>query len=311
MLSSRHQLGSDKECEDDSFLILDARADWRVSENPVFTPSGGPIASYASSRIRLPLTAEDDPSSPFPSAHASIAVGNFCLLGTEPREVGSFTHQEHAVLRNLAQRVSRELQLGYQERRQARAQGQADLISSLLQKAQGEREVTTSASSRRNTRVSQRSSAQLAVLREQLRRGAGPDGTESSSEHDFFDEAVVKMCQHSSVDGGMLLDLREFVRSSRELSVANEQAKRPMLKRARSGNGSSSGGGDERRSSTDFSTRLLHPIDVLSSCNISTGSAEEGFERLNQPGTLAMFNLALQRWQQVSQSCRIAIFELC
>lgn len=242
----------------------------------MFAQAGGPLSFYASSRVLLPLTDTPSPGAEIPS----LAIGNFCLLGTAPRPPGSFTEQDHAVLRNLAKRVSRELQLGYQERRRVRAQAQADFVSTLLQESQ----ISRPDLKRRE------SPGMHAVKRDQLSHGMSLLSTSTS---DSLATAIKGMCSLSSATSATVLDMRAFVKSSMETSAAVDP-RRPALRRTQSSLAAAqkSLGGME---GAGLASRLSN-ISLLSSSVPETNL--EG--RLNEKESLLGIERALQQWRSVS-----------
>ena len=252
----------------------------RHLRSPVFAQAGGPLSFYASSRVLLPLT--DTPSSPGAEA-PSLAIGNFCLLGTEPRKPGDFTDEDHAVLRNLAKRVSRELQLGYQERRRVRAQDQANFVSRLLQESQA-----------CQPELSRRESPGMhAVTRDQLSNGLSNVSTAMAAS---LASAIKGMCSLSSATNATIVDMRAFVKSSVE-SSATIDPRRPTLRRGRTSLLNTQDGN---------AVSWLSPVTVLGSSE-SQGNLEE---RLNKREILLGLERALKQWKLVSYQLIIAIHEL-
>lgn len=274
---------------EDTFLILDSRTDWRVRDNPVFAQAGGPLAFYASSRVLLPLVDNASPDLPSPT----LAVGNFCLMGKEPRAEGSFTDQDHAVLRNLAKRVSRELQLGYQERRRLRANDQADFISQLLQGSQ-------SSEANRSPRDDKASPGMAAVNRDQLSLGAS---VLSANTAETLARTIDRMCALSSASDATVFDMRAFVKSSVE-SATFVDPRRPALRRTCSGTTPAQRalGTTLGADGTAFSVQRLRPVTVLGT-SMSQAHLEE---RLSGQEALLAIERGLQQWRQVSELGNIA-----
>ncbi|ORY73259.1 hypothetical protein BCR35DRAFT_307281 [Leucosporidium creatinivorum] len=266
---------------EDTFLILDSATDWRVADNPVFSQRGGPLSFYASSRVLLPLS--DAPSADGAPA-PTLAVGNFCLLGRDSRAPGSFTEGDHSVLRNLASRVSRELQLGYEERRRLRAQEQALFVSQLLQEGQSSQVDI----SRRSMKESPGMSA---VNRDQLSLGMSLLSTNAA---DALVSAIDKMCRLSTATSATVLDMRSFVKSSNESSTMADP-RRPALRRTYSATMSTqrAQGTIQGADGTSFSVQRLRPISVLGSSGAESGLGE----RLNGHESLLSVERALQQWR--------------
>lgn len=210
-------------------------------------------------------------------------------MGKDPRAPGSFTEEDHSVLRNLAKRVSRELQLGYEERRRLRAQDQALFVSQLLQEGQGSQLDI----SRRSTKESPGMSA---VNRDQLSLGMSLLSTNAA---DSLVSAINKMCKLSTATSATVLDMRSFVKSSNESSTVADP-RRPALRRTYSATVSTqrAQGTVQGADGTAFSVQRLRPIGVL-----GTSRAESGLsERLNGQESLLSIERALQQWRLVSQS---------
>lgn len=203
-----------------------------------------------------------------------------CLLGAEPREEGSFTDEHKEVLKNLSKRISRELQLGHEERRRARGRQQADYISSLLQHSQPNRQ-------RRNS--NKKSPGMSAVVRDQLVSSGLPS--------EMFAGVAEQVTKYTDASAAMILDFRSLVKSIADVDNAaskrRDDPRRPALRRTASGQSTVQ---STPTSCSSSSTVFLRPVTVLGQSGHESGAQTT----LARPQSLDLLATALRQWQRVS-----------
>ncbi|GAA6000287.1 hypothetical protein JCM10207_007941 [Rhodosporidiobolus poonsookiae] len=114
---------------DGCFILPDAQADWRFAQSPYCLP-GGPIRFFASANVNLPTLTFD--SSVGRIVPAKVPIGSLCIVDPDAREPGSFTERDQQILKNLADTIAREFELGLERKRSAVAKAQTDYLGSLF-----------------------------------------------------------------------------------------------------------------------------------------------------------------------------------
>ncbi|GAA5977708.1 hypothetical protein JCM11641_001384 [Rhodosporidiobolus odoratus] len=115
------------------FIVPDADADWRFKANPYTVGNGGGLSFYAAANVALPVPEADRQQNA--NLPASLASGALCLIDSVPRSAEAFTPEDRAVLTDLAEMISREFQLGFEQRRREQETAQSDFVGSFLHQA--------------------------------------------------------------------------------------------------------------------------------------------------------------------------------
>ena len=114
------------------FIVGDADKDWRFNRNPYTVNNGGGLAFYAAANVCLPVPESTRAASDLP---ASLASGALCLVDPVPRAPSDFTEEDRQVLSDFAEMISREFQLGFEQRRREQEIKQSEFIDSFLRRA--------------------------------------------------------------------------------------------------------------------------------------------------------------------------------
>ncbi|BGP14362.1 hypothetical protein JCM10213_004489 [Rhodosporidiobolus nylandii] len=115
-----------KSAEDDCFILPSAREDWRFQNNPYCRP-GGPVNFFASANVNLPTLILNSCGKFVPN---KLPIGSLCLVDSEARAV-TMDDRDRTILKNLADLISREIQLGFERKRSAIAREQTAFLGSL------------------------------------------------------------------------------------------------------------------------------------------------------------------------------------
>lgn len=100
------------------FVVPNASADWRFANNPSVRENG-PLQFYASANINLPVSTDSNRDKDTPEL---LPVGSICVIDSRARTSEQFGSESRAMLRDFADLLARELQLGYErERREVEA----------------------------------------------------------------------------------------------------------------------------------------------------------------------------------------------
>ncbi|GAA5887446.1 hypothetical protein JCM6882_002533 [Rhodosporidiobolus microsporus] len=113
---------------DGCFVLPSARDDWRFAMNP-YVREGGPINFFASANVNLPTLALEN-GRVVPS---KLPIGSLCLVDPEARPIDSaMSEKDQKILKNLADLIAREFELGFERRRNAAAKAQTDYLGQLF-----------------------------------------------------------------------------------------------------------------------------------------------------------------------------------
>ncbi|KAM0753373.1 hypothetical protein T439DRAFT_379064 [Meredithblackwellia eburnea MCA 4105] len=108
------------------FIVPDASADWRFRENPYTPKHGGILSFYAGAQVHLPTVTKRK------NVPETLPVGSLCVIDSVPRAREAFTEEDETMLRDLADCVAREFQLGIEQTRRHVEIQQAEFLGSFL-----------------------------------------------------------------------------------------------------------------------------------------------------------------------------------
>ncbi|BGP24117.1 sensor histidine kinase/response regulator [Rhodotorula toruloides] len=113
------------------FIVPDADRDWRFKGNPYSVDQGGGLSFYAAANVHLPVSlARRERGLP-----PTLASGALCLIDPTPRAAETFSAEERQVLTDFAEMISREFQLGFEQRRREVEAEQTLFIGRFLREA--------------------------------------------------------------------------------------------------------------------------------------------------------------------------------
>lgn len=108
----------------DCFVVPNASEDWRFKNNPSVRDNG-PLQFYASANINLPAQGNEGTPSTLP-------VGSICVIDNRPRQAENFGAADRAILKDMADLIARELQLGYERTRRELEAKQTAFVGEFL-----------------------------------------------------------------------------------------------------------------------------------------------------------------------------------
>ncbi|GAA5926102.1 hypothetical protein JCM3775_005204 [Rhodotorula graminis] len=117
------------------FIVGDADQDWRFKKNPYTIGNGGGLAFYAAANVSLPVAPSSRKTVDGLTLPASLASGALCLIDPIPRAPSDFAPEDRVILGDFAEMISREFQLGFEQRRREQEAKQSEFIDSFLRKA--------------------------------------------------------------------------------------------------------------------------------------------------------------------------------
>ncbi|BGP31509.1 hypothetical protein JCM10296v2_003274 [Rhodotorula toruloides] len=113
------------------FIVPDADQDWRFKGNPYNVKNGGGLSFYAAANVHLPVSSpKRDKGLP-----PTLASGALCLIDPTPRAAETFSIEERQVLTDFAEMISREFQLGFEQRRREVEAEQTVFVGRFLREA--------------------------------------------------------------------------------------------------------------------------------------------------------------------------------
>ncbi|GAA6057133.1 hypothetical protein NBRC10513_004371 [Rhodotorula toruloides] len=113
------------------FIVPDADQDWRFKGNPYNVKNGGGLSFYAAANVHLPVSSPKREKGLPPT----LASGALCLIDPTPRAAETFSTEERQVLTDFAEIISREFQLGFEQRRREVEAEQTAFIGRFLREA--------------------------------------------------------------------------------------------------------------------------------------------------------------------------------
>jgi len=117
------------------FIVGDADKDWRFKSNPYTVGNGGGLAFYAAANVSLPVAPSSRTTADGLELPATLASGALCLVDPTPRAPSDFADEDRAILGDFAEMISREFQLGFEQRRREQEAKQSEFVDSFLRKA--------------------------------------------------------------------------------------------------------------------------------------------------------------------------------
>ncbi|GAA6039138.1 hypothetical protein JCM8097_005344 [Rhodosporidiobolus ruineniae] len=115
------------------FIVSDADQDWRFKANPYTVGNGGGLSFYAAANVNLPVP--ESVRRGAPDLPPTLASGALCLIDSIPRAPEAFTEEDREVLTDMAAMISREFQLGFEQRRREQEAAQSDFVGTFLHQA--------------------------------------------------------------------------------------------------------------------------------------------------------------------------------
>ncbi|BGP38475.1 hypothetical protein JCM10449v2_002409 [Rhodotorula kratochvilovae] len=110
------------------FILPSAKEDWRFANSPYVRPEGAPINFFASANVDLPtLVVERGKTVP-----SRLPIGSLCIVDPEPRGEDAVSESDQLILRNLADLIAREFELGFERKRNEAAKRQTDYLGNLF-----------------------------------------------------------------------------------------------------------------------------------------------------------------------------------
>lgn len=200
------------------FIVPDADQDWRFKGNPYNVKNGGGLSFYAAANVHLPVSSPKREKGLPPT----LASGALCLIDPTPRAAETFSTEERQVLTDFAEIISREFQLGFEQRRREVEAEQTAFIGRFLREAlvlpcQPESLLPSSHSAAlKGSRASRRS-------RPRPSASSGPvpppstttaDSTSESPAESLFAVAARQFRTLTHAGSSAILDLRSFRPSS-------------------------------------------------------------------------------------------------
>lgn len=216
------------------FIVPDAGEDWRFKGNPYSVKQGGGLAFYAAANVHLPVPpAEREKGLP-----PTLASGALCLIDQTPRAAEAFSSEEREVLTDFAEMISREFQLGFEQRRREVEAEQTAFIGRFLREAlvlpcQPQSLVTSQHSSGSDSSPTPRQSQSWPSPSSGTGTAPSPPATSAESSsfesptESLFAVAARQLCALTHASSAAILDLRSFrpsTASPRALHHPNEQS---------------------------------------------------------------------------------------
>ncbi|BGO91032.1 hypothetical protein NBRC10512_000161 [Rhodotorula toruloides] len=199
------------------FIVPDADQDWRFKGNPYNVKNGGGLSFYAAANVHLPVSSSKRDQGLPPT----LASGALCLIDPTPRAAETFSTEERQVLTDFAEMISREFQLGFEQRRREVEAEQTAFVGRFLREAlvlpcQPDSSLPSShdAASKGN-RVSRRSRPRPSSSSETASPSTTPaDSTSDSPAESLFAVAARQLRTLTHAESSAILDLRSFRPSS-------------------------------------------------------------------------------------------------
>lgn len=199
------------------FIVPDADQDWRFKGNPYNVKNGGGLSFYAAANVHLPVSSSKRDKGLPPT----LASGALCLIDPTPRAAETFSTEERQVLTDFAEMISREFQLGFEQRRREVEAEQTAFVGRFLREAlvlpcQPDSSLPSSHDAAlKGNRVSRRSRPRPSSSSETASPSTTPaDSTSDSPAESLFAVAARQLRTLTHAESSAILDLRSFRPSS-------------------------------------------------------------------------------------------------
>ncbi|GAA5859966.1 hypothetical protein JCM8547_003037 [Rhodosporidiobolus lusitaniae] len=117
-----------KSAQDGCFILPSAREDWRFAQSPYVRP-GGPINFFASANINLPTLRVSPTREVIPD---KLPIGSLCIVDPEARTADAMSERDQTILKNLADLIAREFELGFERKRGEAVKAQIGYLGELF-----------------------------------------------------------------------------------------------------------------------------------------------------------------------------------
>lgn len=189
------------------WVLPNTNLDWRFKDNP-YVKNG--LAFMASANINLPTSVT---SCSIPS---HLPVGSICIMDSIARTDSAFTAGEASVLKDLADLVAREFQLGYETGRREREGKQAVCVKELLNR-----------SLVRPGSLCARSN--IATGGRNWESGSGAISMEKSSIGELFGDVASQLKELTGADNAAILDVGNYRPSIADVASKTLVPRHPII----------------------------------------------------------------------------------